>query len=207
MESRPSAHFSLLQEVSNRAPLERLQRGNCNAGSVQQAGMSLSNFYDSGYSLREVAALFPTFNELLSIGANKHFFMANQQNKRWDIVELCKLYRIEMRSLISSNCFGLTPGDMVACGFTAGHFKELGIDVTALQKAGADFMFWSQLGCTPSEFAQLGGTIEHVLAMRLNQAQRDVLSSCGWNYIGVQSIPGITPAQAVRIWPQGFSFN
>lgn len=201
--SQPSSFFSLLQEVSNHAPLERLQRGNCNAGSVQQAGLTLNNFYESGYTLRDVATLFPTFNELLSIGVNKHFFMG----KKWDLKELSVVYQIPMRNLIAANCLGLTPSDMVSCGFSADNFSELGIDIRALQNAGADFLFWQQMKCTPDQFAKLGGTIEHVQGMHLNEDQRKTMASNGWNYLGIQRIPGIDAAAAVRLWPQGFSFK
>lgn len=200
VNSNPSApYFSLLQEVSNRTPVDRLLRHNCNAGSVLAAGMTLSNFYDANYTLREVASLFPDYNQLVSVGLNKYFFKG-----RWSVRELSELYRIPMRNLVSTSGLSLTPEDLVACKFTVADLQELGFTVPMLQAAGADFMFWNQLKCTPAQFSALGGTVEHVAGMNLNEAQRQVLLTHGWNHLGVQVIPGLDGAQAVRIWPIGF---
>lgn len=195
-------YFSMLQEVSSRAPVERLLRFNCNAGSVLAAGMTLSNFYEANYTLREIARIFPTYNELVSVGLNKYFF-----NGRWNIRELSELYRIELRQLISASGLALTPADIIACKLTPMDLKHLGITVPMLQAAGADFMFWSQLKCTPSQFTELGGTVEHVAAMNLTAPQREVLSAHGWNYLGVQAIKGLDSSQAVRLWPIGFKMK
>lgn len=195
-------YFSMLQEVSSRAPVERLLRFNCNAGSVLAAGMTLSNFYEANYTLREVARIFPTYNELVSVGLNKYFFEG-----RWNIRELSEIYHIELRHLISASGLALTPADIVGCKLTPADLKKLGITVPMLQEAGADFMFWSQLKCTPAQFTELGGTVEHVAAMRLTAPQREVLSAHGWNYLGVQVIKGLDSSQAVRLWPIGFQMK
>lgn len=199
----PSPFFSLLQEVSNRTPVERLQRFNCNANNVQRAGMSLSNFYEAGYTLREVVPLFPTFGEMLSIGVNKHFFTSN----RWNIREFSQIYQVPMRNLIATNCFAMTPGDLVACGLGSTDFAQLGISVQLLQDAGADFMFWNQLRCSPVQFAALGGTVEHVVGMNLTQQQRGVLELIGWNFLSIQKIPGVSASQAIKLWPTGFKMK
>lgn len=200
VNSNPATpYFSLLQEVSSRTPVERLLRFNCNAGSVLAAGMTLSNFYEANYTLREMASLFPDYNQLVSVGMNKYFFRG-----RWSIRELSELYGIPLRNLISTSGLSLTPEDLVACKFTVADLQELGFTVPMLQAANADFMFWNQLKCTPAQFGALGGTVEHVVAMKLNEAQRQVLLTHGWNHLGVQVIPGLDQAQAVRLWPIGF---
>lgn len=196
-------YFSLVDEIRRHAPLDHLQRHGVNANSVQQAGLALVNFYDAGYTLSEVRALFPDYSTLVSIGLNKHLFLSD----RWSVRELSKLYNVSLGLLISAQCFGFTPDELAASGLGVSDLVDLGITVPALTKAGADFLFWARIGCTPQEFAQLGGTVEHVTALNLNQDQWRVLYAHDWSFKTIQTIPGITEQNAVELLPIRMKFH
>jgi hypothetical protein len=101
----------------------------------------------------------------------------------------------------------LTPDELAASGMGVSDLAALGITVPALTKAGADFLFWARIGCSPQQFAQLGGTVEHVTALNLNKDQWRVLYGCDWSFKTIQCIPGVSEQQAVELLPVTMKFH
>lgn len=191
---------SLVQMVYNKTPVDVLSRYGCNTNSLLQLGMSLNNFFDRGYSLQEVNALVPEYNQMRQLGLCVQHFTSS--SNPWSIVEFSNLYNIPLKTLLRAPTgFDMSPRDLVSAGLKSAHLADANITARELIDRKATFSFWFQLQATPSDFAQLlKGGLDELADLGFSTEQKRAMEQYGWTVRSIRAIDDIKLETAHRIW-------
>ena len=198
--SPPLGGFSLLQMVYNKTPVDVLQRYNCNTDTLIANNMNINCFYDRQYTLSQVHALVPEYSQMRRLGLNVQHFIGP---KHWSIVEFSNLYNIPLKALVKAPTgFDMSPKELIKAGLKSVHLKDANITARDLIDRKADFAFWFQLECTPSDFAQLlNGTLNELADMRLSDEQKRSLRANGWSCKEISRVEAFGETTARKFWP------
>jgi hypothetical protein len=185
--------FDFYREVRSKCAVEKLLRYGLNVQSAQQANLQLADFQEAGYSLAELARMFPSFEQLQQLQLNKHLF-----GQRWGLQHLSAYYKVPAAQLCS--VLDLRSSDFLQSRIKAVELVQAAFTWEQLREMGADFQFILESSMTPEHFAALGGRIQDVQDLNLSFDQKSRLSVNSWNTFSIPVIPGITATNAARVW-------
>jgi len=185
--------FDFYHQVINHCPVEKLLRHGLTVQTALEANLTAADFYEANYSLQDLVAMFPRFEDLKALQVNKHLL-----GDKWPLQALSAFYQIPAATLCQE--MQLTIEDFKRNRLTAAQLVQTGMTWQQLCELGINYSFMLESGLTPQHFAALGGRLEDLQNLKLSDDQKRALSVNRWSTFTIAAIPGVQPGNSSRIW-------